>query len=70
MSFNFYSAWARFSYRTAFLAAALTYGIVVYKGFRARARSPQHQPGGNLALITDENVQYLGKHGSGFIKLR
>jgi len=59
ITFNYYSKWAKFSYRTAFLAAALTYGIVVYKGIRARARSGQRQAGGNLALITDENVQYL-----------
>lgn len=46
------------------MAAALTYGVVVYKGFRARALSKQPQPVGNLALVTDENVQYLGKHDS------
>ena len=57
--FNYNSRWAQFSYRTAFLSAAATYGIVVYKGFRARARAGNKQPGGNLGLITDENVQYL-----------
>ena len=51
---------ARFSYRTAFVAAAATYGIVVYKAARARARSGSRQPGGPLALAGDENVQYLG----------
>ena len=60
MTFNFYSGWARFSYRTAFVAAAATYGIVVYKAFRARARAGKSQQGGALALAGDENVQYLG----------
>jgi len=58
LTFNYYSRWARYSYRTAFVAAAVTYGIVVFKSFRARARSgkPQNSP---LAIIGDENVQYL-----------
>ena len=55
---NFYSRWARFSYRTAFIAAAFTYGIVVYKSVRARSRSRQQiSPYG---MAGDENVQYLG----------
>lgn len=58
ITFHYYSRWARFSYRTAFVAAAVTYGIVVYKGYRARVR--QGKPTGALALLTDENVQYLG----------
>ena len=49
-----------FTYRTAFVAAAATYGIVVYKAFRARARSGGRQQGGALAIAGDENVQYLG----------
>ncbi|KAL8903360.1 MAG: hypothetical protein Q9207_003970 [Kuettlingeria erythrocarpa] len=57
--FKSYSRWARFSYRTAFVAAAATYGIVVYKAFRARARSGGRQQPGALALLGDENVQYL-----------
>lgn len=57
---NWNSAWARYSYRTAFVAAAATYGIVVYKAFRAKARSGRSQQGGALALAGDENVQYLG----------
>ncbi|KAI4096269.1 MAG: hypothetical protein LQ348_001186 [Seirophora lacunosa] len=57
--FKSYSRWARFSYRTAFVAAAATYGIVVYKAFRARARSSGRQQPGGLALLGDENVQYL-----------
>lgn len=57
---NYYSRWARFSYRTAFVAAAATYGIVVFKGYRARQKSGKGQ-GSPLALAADENVQYLGK---------
>ncbi|KAI4140675.1 MAG: hypothetical protein L6R39_005694 [Caloplaca ligustica] len=57
--FKYYSRWARFSYRTAFVAAAATYGIVVYKAYRARARSGGRQQPGALALLGDENVQYL-----------
>jgi hypothetical protein len=51
--------WGRFSYRLAFISALLTYGIVVYKGYRARVR--QNKPTGVLALAQDENVQYLCK---------
>ena len=61
ITFNFYSRWARFSYRTAFVAAAATYGIVVYKGFRARARAGSNKQQSPLALLADENVQYLGE---------
>lgn len=60
LTFNYYSRWAKVSYRLAFISAAVTYGIVVYKGYRARARN-----GGKaspLALLGDENVQYLGMH--------
>ncbi|KAL8811383.1 MAG: hypothetical protein Q9223_002797 [Gallowayella weberi] len=59
LTFNYYSRWARFSYRTAFLAAAATYGIVVYKAYRARSRQGARQQPGALALLGDENVQYL-----------
>ncbi|KAK4958715.1 hypothetical protein LTR28_005355 [Elasticomyces elasticus] len=58
ISFNYYSRWAKFSYRTAFIAAAVTYGIVVFKAYRARAKSGRGA-GGALALAGDENVQYL-----------
>jgi hypothetical protein len=51
--------WARLSYRVAFWSAVVTYGIVVYKGYRARVR--QGKPTHPAALIADENVQYLGK---------
>ncbi|KAI9763526.1 MAG: hypothetical protein M1835_007787 [Candelina submexicana] len=59
MTFNFYTRWAQFSYRTTFIAAAATYGIVVYKAYRARAQARSRQQGGILALASDENVQYL-----------
>ncbi|KAK8188073.1 hypothetical protein HDK77DRAFT_54238 [Phyllosticta capitalensis] len=57
ISFNYASRSARFSYRLAFLAAAVTYGIVVYKAYRARVRAGK--PNGILGLVADENVQYL-----------
>jgi transmembrane protein 33 len=59
ITFHPYSRWAQFSYRTAFVAAAATYGIVVFKGYRARQKSGKGQ-GSPLALAGDENVQYLG----------
>ena len=59
ITFNPNSSWARFSYRTAFVAAAATYGIVVFKGYRARAKSGK-APSSPLTLVGDENVQYLG----------
>lgn len=59
VTFKTASGWARFNYRTAFVAAAATYGIVVYKAQRARARQGKGQ-GGVAALAADENVQYLG----------
>lgn len=59
MTFNYYSRWAKFSYRTAFVSAAVTYGIVVYKAFRARSRASSRAQGSPLALAADENVQYL-----------
>jgi hypothetical protein len=65
LTFHAGSKWALFSYRTAFVAAAATYGIVVFKSFRARARAGKAQ-GGLLQIVGDENVQYLGVslHGS------
>lgn len=59
MRFNYYGGMARFSYRFAFLAAATTYGIVVYKTFKARAKAGARNPS-PVGLLTDENVQYLG----------
>ena len=60
ITFHAMSRWARWSYRTAFVAAAATYGIVVFKGYRARAKSGKGQ-GSPMALLGDENVQYLGE---------
>ncbi|KAF7714195.1 Uncharacterized protein PECH_000314 [Penicillium ucsense] len=59
VSFNYYSSAARISYRLAFISAAVTYGIVVYKGHFARGvtGSPAQIV---VKLISDENVQYLG----------
>jgi len=59
ITFNASSKWAAFSYRTAFVAAVATYGIVVYKAFRARVKpgSPPAQTA--MILLGDENVQYL-----------
>ena len=61
ITLNYYSTWAKISYRTAFIAAAATYGIVVFKAYRARMRAGSRSQGGVLSLATDENVQYLGK---------
>lgn len=58
ITFNFYSGWARFTYRLSFLSAALTYGIVVYKTWRARQKVGATNPGA-IGLLADENVQYL-----------
>ncbi|KAK7928264.1 Nucleoporin [Apiospora marii] len=57
---NYYARMAQFSYRTAFVAAAITYGIVVYKTWRARQKVGAKYPaGGPIGLLSDENVQYL-----------
>src|SRR5690606_25007181 len=59
IKFNTSSTGARFSYRLAFISAAVTYGIVVFKAYKARAaRGTGLQP---QALLADENVQYLSK---------
>ncbi|OCK84321.1 hypothetical protein K432DRAFT_378724 [Lepidopterella palustris CBS 459.81] len=58
ITFSYASRWAQVTYRTAFLSATVTYGIVVYKAYRARMR--QGKQGGALAMAADENVQYLG----------
>ncbi|KAL1871565.1 hypothetical protein VTK73DRAFT_2029 [Phialemonium thermophilum] len=60
ISFNYYSRVARFSYRLTFIAAAVTYGIVVYKTWRARQKTGAKQTVGLLGYLADENVQYLG----------
>lgn len=56
---NYYGSMAQFCYRTSFIAAALTYGIVVYKTQRARAKTGTKPPPSALSLAADENVQYL-----------
>ncbi|OAP55041.1 hypothetical protein AYL99_10741 [Fonsecaea erecta] len=60
LTFNYYSRWAQFTYRLAFISAVATYGIVVFKAYRARVK----KPGATIAstgylLLSDENVQYL-----------
>lgn len=57
---NYYSGMAKFSYRLTFIAAAMTYGIVVYKTWRARQKTGAKQAGGPLGYLADENIQYLG----------
>ncbi|KAF7627791.1 hypothetical protein AFCA_001875 [Aspergillus flavus] len=60
ITFNYYSSSAQVSYRLAFLSAAATYGIVVYKGHIARGRLQGSVPNIAVKLAGDENVQYLG----------
>jgi len=63
IKFNTSTTTAAVSYRLAFLSAAVTYGIVVYKAYRARIKQAgadrlalqQHL----MAMAGDENVQYL-----------
>ncbi|MCJ1351931.1 MAG: hypothetical protein MMC33_001915 [Icmadophila ericetorum] len=61
ITFNYNSFWAQTSYRIGFVAAATTYGIVVYKSFRARMRAAGGMPkqGDILRMAGDENVQYF-----------
>ncbi len=60
--FNYYGTVAQFTYRMAFASAAVTYGIVVYKTWRA-SRKPNAKPLNNLPIplsyLADENIQYL-----------
>ncbi|KAG7410573.1 Nucleoporin POM33 [Fusarium oxysporum f. sp. rapae] len=56
---NYYTRMAQLSYRTAFIAAAVTYGIVVYKTMRARAKTGARAAPSPMALLADENIQYL-----------
>ena len=58
-TFNHNSRWAGFSYRTAFIAAVGTYGIVVFKAYRARIKPGTKPMGIAMMLGGDENVQYL-----------
>lgn len=59
VTFNSSSAMAQASYRFAFIAAAVTYGIVVYKTHFARGTLRGSLPDMVLTLAGDENVQYL-----------
>lgn len=61
LTFNYYSHFAKISYRVGFIAAALTYGIVVYKQYIARGKLNGPIPNVVFQLLSDENVQYLGK---------
>ncbi|KAL1954061.1 hypothetical protein VTO42DRAFT_1795 [Malbranchea cinnamomea] len=60
ITFNTYSGMASASYRFAFVAAAVTYGIVVYKGYITRGRPTGGLPAIISRLAGDENVWYLG----------
>lgn len=59
ITFNTSSGMAGASYRVAFVAAAATYGIVVYKGYATRGRPQGGVPAMIIKLAGDENVQYL-----------
>lgn len=58
---NYYGGMAQFCYRTSFIAAALTYGIVVYKSQRASAKAGNKSSKGFIGFYSDENVLYLCK---------
>lgn len=58
ITMNYYSRMAQFCYRLAFLSAAGTYGIVVYKTWRARQKTGAKQPS-PIGYLADENIQYL-----------
>ncbi|KMP05410.1 hypothetical protein DIZ76_015708 [Coccidioides immitis] len=59
LTFNSTSRMAQASYRFAFIAAAATYGIVVYKSHIARGDMKGNVPALVMKLAGDENVQYL-----------
>lgn len=61
VSFRYYSTSAQIAYRLAFLSAAATYGIVVYKQYVARGLAQGGARSLLPRLVTDENVQYLGE---------
>lgn len=61
ITFNYYSGMAKASYRFAFVSAAATYGIVVYKAYIARGRLGGSIPATAMKLAGDENVQYLSQ---------
>ena len=59
ITFNYNSRWAAVSYRTAFVAAVATYGIVVFKAYRSRIKPGTSPLAIIMMLLSDENVQYL-----------
>ncbi|CCX07598.1 hypothetical protein FPQ18DRAFT_283334 [Pyronema domesticum] len=61
LKFSANTTGANIAYRLAFLSAAATYGIVVYKAYRARFRAGTMPTGqqGVVKILGDENVQYL-----------
>jgi len=59
LTFNFYSRWAMVTYRIAFCSAVATYGIVVFKAYRARVKPGAKIGQTAIQLLSDENVQYL-----------
>lgn len=59
ITFNYYSRWAQFSYRLAFVSAVATYGIVVFKAYRSRFKAGTKPQAMAMQLLADENVQYL-----------
>ncbi|KAI5779353.1 hypothetical protein EDC01DRAFT_621521, partial [Geopyxis carbonaria] len=61
VKFSAGSTGASIAYRLAFMSAAATYGIVVYKAYRARLRNGNFPKGQQAAIkiLGDENVQYL-----------
>jgi hypothetical protein len=64
ITFNYYSKWAQFSYRLAFVSAVATYGIVVFKAYRSRFKQGVKPQQVAFQLLADENVQYLRKSSS------
>lgn len=60
ITFRYHSRWAQTSYRLAFVSAAATYGIVVYKAYKARVNAGAKSQSAFM-LAADENVQYLCK---------
>ena len=47
------------TYRLAFASAVATYGIVVFKAYRARVKPGAKIGQTAVLLLSDENVQYL-----------
>jgi transmembrane protein 33 len=62
ITFNYYSRWAQITYRLAFISAVATYGIVVFKAYRARVKPGAKIGSTAILLLSDENVQYLREY--------